>query len=363
MATDLSPAKSSPVGRHEAFVVAQLGKTTQRIRALDTTTALCGFVAFTCLYAALMVAADQWLAQSAVIRQLLFLIYLSGATAYLTIFVGIPLRRRINPYFAARQVERTLPEAKNSVVNWVDLHEHDLPASIRAALGHRAARDIASADLESAVSGRRAGYAGGLAAATLGILFVLLLIVGASSFFTALTRAFLPFRTGQAANLTQLHLVRPDGGNTAVPVGQSLSIAVNVDGKVPRAKGPDAVRLLYRYQEGDAWLERPLQEEEQRQFAATISAADIQSGFWYKVAGGDAETPEYRVTVRSTPQLTDFQVTYHFPKYASVPKETRRERTLRAVRGSEAWMWALTNRNVKDARVDFDGKAVRQSLP
>ena len=76
----------------------------------------------------------------------------------------LPLSRRINPYFAARQLERSLPGAKNSVVNWLDLHDENLPSAIRGAVGQRAARDLGQADLDKAVSARRAYWAGGVAA-------------------------------------------------------------------------------------------------------------------------------------------------------------------------------------------------------
>ena len=104
-----------------------------------------------------MVAADPWIGQFETARQFLFLGYLLMAAIYLAAFVVRPLTRRINPYFAARQVERTLPGSKNSVVNWVDLHGQPLPSAIRNALGVRAAKDLARADLDSAISGRRAG--------------------------------------------------------------------------------------------------------------------------------------------------------------------------------------------------------------
>ncbi len=78
--------------------------------------------------------------------------------------VFLPLSRRINPYFAARQLERSLPGAKNSVVNWLDLRDENLPSAIRGAVGQRAARDLGEADLEKAVSDRRAYGAAGVAA-------------------------------------------------------------------------------------------------------------------------------------------------------------------------------------------------------
>ena len=43
-----------------------------------------------------------------------------------------PFRLRVNPYYAAKHVEETLPDAKNSIVNWLDLHDASLPPATAA---------------------------------------------------------------------------------------------------------------------------------------------------------------------------------------------------------------------------------------
>ena len=40
-----------------------------------------------------------------------------------------------------------MPDAKNSVINWLDLHDEPLPEATKAALGVRAARALKKADL------------------------------------------------------------------------------------------------------------------------------------------------------------------------------------------------------------------------
>ena len=50
-----------------------------------------------------------------------------------------------------------------------------------------------------------------------------------------------------------------------------------------------------------------------------VGQIEVRNGFWYKIHGGDAETPEYRVSVRAAPAITDFLATYHFRPYVPVP--------------------------------------------
>src|SRR5262245_43425921 len=118
MATDLHPVKPATSNKYEAFAEEQLARAQQRIRLLDLSAALLGLLALTLLYGLLMALLDRGLELPAVARQAAFGLYLVGAAAYLVLTVVLPLTRRINPYYAARRLEETLPGAKNSVVNW-----------------------------------------------------------------------------------------------------------------------------------------------------------------------------------------------------------------------------------------------------
>ncbi len=124
------------------------------------------------------------------------------------------------------------------------------------------------------------GGSAGLGAAAFVLAFLLL---GPSPFFSLLRRAFNPFGQVGVSTRTQLAIIRPEGGNATVTVGRGVGFVVEVTGKIPDPKSADAVKLLYRYQEGDPWLERPLQREPSREWTTTLSAIEVQNGLWYKV--------------------------------------------------------------------------------
>lgn len=361
MATDLGQPRS-PATKHDAFARAQLAKAEARIRALDLAAALFGFLAGTCAFAVLMVLCDKRWELSATARQGAFLLYLLGAAVYLAYTVVRPLRRRVNPLYAAMRMEETLDGAKNSVINWVDLRRSELPPAITAAVGQRAARDLARADLEQAISGKRAGWSGGLAGIMFVLFVTLFIMFGPRQFLSLFRRSFVPFTFAGISKQTILTVVRPENGDATLPIGRSVTIGVQVTGRVPNPKNPDALRLLYRYQESDPFIERPLQHESADEWAISINANDVQNGFWYKVAGGDDETPEYRITVRATPLLTDFRAVYHFRVYTGRPDELRKDRKLEAVRGTEVALRVRTNRAVKEAFIDLDAGATKKAL-
>jgi collagen type III alpha len=356
MATDTRTGKGPTPAKYDTFVAAQLAKAESRIRTLDLAAGLLGFLAATLAFAVLMAAIDSKWMLSGSARQTVLWLYLGGAAVYLYAMVLRPLRRRINPYYAARKVEATLPGAKNSVINWVDLHDQKLAPAIRSAVGQRAARDLGRADIDSAISGRRAGWAGGLAGAAIVAFLIAFFVLGRGPFFSLLGRTFAPFGTGGIPTRTQLEMIQPEGGNAVVTVGRPVTLAVRVGGRLPDPKGPEAVRLLYRYEESEPYQERLLQPESERAWGTTLSALEVRNGFWYRITGGDAHTPEYRISVRATAAVTEFLATYHFRPYVARIDAVSHERDLQALRGTEVRLWARTNRAVKDARLEWEGK-------
>src|SRR5207249_3549407 len=158
---------------------------------------------------------------------------------------------------------------KNSVVNWVDLHEEKLPGVIRAAVGQRAARDLQRADLERAISSRRTAWAGAAAALAGACLVALFVSVGPRPFASLLRRAFAPFRwSGGIDTRTHAEVIRPEGGNATITIGSPFLMVAEVGGRIPDANAPDAPRMLYRYEENEPYRERFLQADESgRQWA------------------------------------------------------------------------------------------------
>jgi hypothetical protein len=352
--TAQQPRPASPA-RHDAAVEAYLTRARRRIRGLDAAVGSLVLVCAALAFALAMVLSDRWLVLSPLTRQLALAGFGLAGLLYAVFGLVIPLCRPINPYYAARHIEEVVPGAKNSVVNWLDLHNEPLPPAFRAAIGQRAARDLANADLDQAISGRRVAWTGGLAAALAVAALVTMAFLGARPFFSLLGRTFAPFREGLIATRTRLTLLQPQGGDVTVAVGRSLPVAVAVDGRVPQPGKPDALRLLFHYQPGDPYEERPLEHENNDQWATTLPAFQVQNGFWYKVAGGDTETPEYRVQVRATPLVNGFDATYHYRPYLGWKDDTTHDPNLRALRGTEVRLVAHTNRTVsiKNSRLEL----------
>src|SRR5581483_8757342 len=166
MATDLRQTRTAKAAgaKHDAFVQSQLARAERRIRLLDIAAALLGFAALVCVVVAAAALADYSWQLPAWARQVCFAVIAVVGGAYLIVTLGRPLLYRVNPYYAAKLVEQTMPEAKNSVVSWLDLQQENVAPAIRAAVGQKAAKDLSKADIDRAFSARRVLGVGAVAA-------------------------------------------------------------------------------------------------------------------------------------------------------------------------------------------------------
>src|SRR5262249_51906476 len=109
MATDLEQSKAATTN-YETYLDEKLTHTRKRIRLLDVAVACLGLVIAALLYGLIVALFDRAFSLPAGFRQVAFGGFFLSALGYLSFTVIIPLYRQINPYFAARALENTLPE-------------------------------------------------------------------------------------------------------------------------------------------------------------------------------------------------------------------------------------------------------------
>jgi hypothetical protein len=343
-------------GAFGAQVDDQIAQATARIRAHDLAFGGLVLAAVVLAYAAGMILLDQALVLPEWVRQLGLAGFALAAAAVGYLTLVRPLLRRVNPLYAAVQVERTIEDPKNTVSGYVEARDRaDVPDAVRAAMGARAAAAAGEADLNRAVDHRSLLYAGGAAVALLLTLIVLFFVFRPTQFTSLLTRAFVPFSSDPIATRTRIDLTDPPGGDVTVTAGQSVTVRVHVGGKVPGPGAPDRLRVRLRHTPDGDYEDLPLEQaESSRDWQVRVPETLIRNGVWYKVAGGDAETPEYRVTVRSVPKFTDFEVAYEFPAYVRRPPAASTDAHLEGYRGTKVTLIGKTNRTVTDGRLTFD---------
>jgi hypothetical protein len=343
MATDTGRFKAMPAAKHEAFVDKELRRVRRRIRLLDSAMVVLGFVVATLAWTLGVTMFDRLVGLSDTARIAAWGMYGIAAAVYLGRALVGPLCHRVNPYFAARQIEQTVPDAKNSIINWLDLRRQKLPPAIHSSLGYRAARDVSRLDLDRALSPSRPLWLCGLAV-VLGVALAVVISV---------------FRP------TTIEIREPkDGSNShdvTVPIHEPVLFRVEVGGKIPSSDKPDrALKLLYRYSPEEPYQERLLERaDHDRDWRTILPASQVHSDFSYKFSGGNAETEEHQVKVRQPPLLTGkFDVNYHYP-YLGSKDETvlgANDANLRALQGTDVTLVAHANGPVQKPFLECAGQ-------
>lgn len=356
----------------EAKIERQLADTCRRIRLFDAGANLLLLGSLVWAYAILFAIFDLTVDGAdagwpLVLRWIGYSVFLALA-AVLAVQIAHRLMQHVNPYYAARRLEETVPEAKNSVISWLDLRNEALPPALRKTIGSKAAHDLDEADPEHAVDrGPTRVRLALFGILTLGML--VLIAARPGQFLSLMRRAFLPFYHGQLAGQTRITLLRPEDGDAVVTEKQSLTFIAQIDGRIPPANQPGAPALYYRYQPGDRFVALPLQQDPDGHWTTRLSPDQIGStGLWYKLAAGDAETPVFQISVRAQPLVQGYEITYKYRRYLNRPTETiafpNHETTLPFIKrhqGTEVTLLVRTNRPVRQGSVRLVmGKTVKE---
>ncbi|MFM8273647.1 MAG: hypothetical protein ACKODX_15155, partial [Gemmata sp.] len=214
----------------------QLAQATSRIRSHDLMFGGLLLAGMALLYATTMILLDKYLNLAQWVRQLSLFAFVGGfgTVSYFTVFR--PLRKQINPLYAARRVETTLDDDKNSVTGYVDASQKgELNATVRAALAKRAAQAASEADVNKAVDHRTLLWLGGATVALSLILVALFFVFRPAQFGSLVNRTFNPFASTGVVSRTQIEVLKPSPADPTVTVGQPVHVAVHVKGKVPSA--------------------------------------------------------------------------------------------------------------------------------
>jgi hypothetical protein len=353
MAADLEQ-KPAPASKYENFVEQQLDKAKGRIRALDAGGYLLLLAVVTLTYFLVMAGIDAALELPSAVRVVSFGLY-ALAALYLIVKVAMCFVSHVNPYYAARQLEQTLPQAKNSVINWLDLREEKLAPAIRGAVGLRAAKLLKQTDAEKAVGAR---FTMMLGIVTLGLVLVLLgfFLAERTRFSELLSRIFAPFGGAGLRSRTDIEVVHPRDAEIA-HTRPSVVFKARISG-APAENQPGAPRVQFRYSDQEAYDDKAFValSEINGEWTATLPMDRVKSGILYRITAGDAVSDEFHIKVLSLPAVKQYEVTYQYRPYRVRPNDVRTDMppAIKAHRGTEITLLARTNRKLREGLLELD---------
>jgi hypothetical protein len=351
----MATLSQQPARKHHGFIRDRLDATLRRIRLLDGLTAAFGLIALVLSYLVAMIVLDLLFRLADGTRQVLMVFFLVGVGGYVWYFLVRPWRREINPHYAARRLEASAGEGPHHVVNWIDLENEHLAGVFRHSLDRRTAKELDQADPETAISNRptvvTASLAGGLFVGVVG----LFLVLGPGPFAAFFSRAL--GRAVEVPARTQVEMVRPALGDAVVTIGNPVALVVKISGNIPQANTPEAPTLHFWTATEQTPRTRPLSISGSNEWAVTLGPLEVGNGFFYRITAGDGRTPDYQIRVRASASLTDFRATYRYRPYLQLPDRVRTVRQIEEIRGTEVFLEAKPNREVREALLEFTDAA------
>ncbi len=280
------------------------------------------------------------------------------------------LRRtaRLSVLFVAREIERAVPELKNSLISYVQCRR-DTPAKVRSLLRRRAYPLVRSVD-PHLLSWRGLAVRLSWAVVAAVMAFTLYGVLSPKSAIASVARLFAPAADILAPTRTRIVEVEP--GDVTMLRGQPLAVRARIGGLRAKGETPERVALLW---DGLTFSDRTvvLAEGKDDWWVAELPAV-LESGT-YRVVAGDACSKRYRIDVNPRPAVTAVRCRLSPPAYTGLPVRTiddgnldvpartrieltamtslpAREGYLERASGGRIWMKSLASANALSAEFE-----------
>lgn len=305
------------------------------------------------------VVVDQW-------------VYSPGNGLRIVLFAGIcvslvryVLRRvvpllgsAIRPEYAARSLERDLPELRQSLTSYVTLRDDQRTPGLRSrvvrSIGAAAAGRLRAHDElpQEATGTLRLWIAAALALAML----VAYAVVSPKNSLQSAARLAVPFASIDPAMRVSIRDVKP--GHVAAIAGREVEVSAVIVGM----RGDEAAFCRWDLPSGRQEVVLS-QDAESRRYAGKILLPHSATGqVDYVIAAGDAEVGPFRLQVQDVPVVALQTVRYQPPKYTGQSPHTSSSGAITAIDGTRVTILATTNRAVAKAKIEFNPRILGGSI-
>ena len=337
---------ANTAARIDGYVSNQLKKTSRQVRVSDIATGSLSIVAFVLAFFLAIVIIDAWIWPLTFFARVASLCFLVMGIAAIAWFKLLPhFFKKINPQFAAKMIEETKPDFKNSLLNYLSLKKSPNKKKVHRAIlnevSRKAATDLSTVSPDAAVDKSlliRTGF----------ILVALVAVLIGYSIFSP--KSPLP---------TFLRVMSP-GSKIAHPAAVSISVLTPRDADVFFGDKPEVTAKVYGVSEQDvvhlvySSVDSQIVDAhvtmkytgENNTYAATLATgpSGIQQSLTYHVEAGDGASPEYSISVRPNPSITINSVRITPPKYTGLPERIiDGQGEIQAVEGASVEITATAN--------------------
>lgn len=278
------------------------------------------------------VLADHFIALRKAGRMLFLYSFVVATATALTAAMLWPLLARLSRVFVAREIERHMPQLKNSLISYLQCrNDPHVPAEVKRLLRKRAYPHLRKVDVRLLARRERLVRLGSALAAT-ALVFGLYATFSPKSATVSVRRLFAPAAGILAPTRTRIAQIDP--GDVWLLQGDPLTVRARIT-----RRRPDAAAVLWR---GQTFKDRRLllSREKDGWWKAGLPAV-LESGA-YKIVAGDARSEDCAIAALPRPAVTDVRCTISPPSYTGLPKRDVAEGNLTVPAGAQVELAART---------------------
>ncbi|MEM8667168.1 MAG: circumsporozoite protein- membrane associated protein, partial [Planctomycetota bacterium] len=314
-------------------------------------------VAMSCLLVWLIM--DQWFYSPGIlVRTLVWLGVLVAGAAYLWKRVVPLLRSQIRPEYAARSLERDMPDLRQSLTSYVTLREQPNGAGLRGrvvrSMGAATAGRLRTFDeLPTEATGTLRWW---VATAAAFAVLVAYAVISPKNSFQSAARLAAPLAAIDPPRRVSISDVLP--GDSEAIAGRTVAISAVIDGM------QQSETAVCRYSLPAEDRELPLVwDESDRRYHAEIALPYSVSGrVPYTIEAGDAQSGPYYLSVQDLPVVALQSVYYAPPAYTGQQPHTTSSGEITALDGTFVTVTATTNRAVEKAKIEFNPRPLGERM-
>ena len=360
MALGTSGASSSSSARHQVikydeFVDQQVAKVRSFMQLNELGLAAMRLATLVVVILFGMILVDHWLVDLGRVGRCVVFALLLISLAFGFIRWVVPLLiYRINPVYAAREIEKSQPWLKNSLINFMLFRSEreSIRGVVYRAVEKQAAADIARVDVDLSID-RTPVIRLGSALAIIMVSFAAYLFVSPKDPLQSIARVVAPWTDRTRPSRVRISGVEPK--NITKYSGDFLDVSAAIS----RLPDQQDVWLAYRSTDGQVKEMRlpmsPVGGSDRWQATLPASADGLFDHVDYWIEAGDGKAGPYRVTVLPAPKLTIESVEYEYPAYTGrTPETVAGDPNIAAVEGTRVTIRATANQEINYAYLEFD---------
>ena len=338
----------------DAHVNLQLKRTLGQVRIMDLATSLMKIAIRLVMIVIAVSLVDHWAFSLPTWGRWATLLVLGAVLLHGLLLRVLPLLIwRINPLYAAQQIEQSMPSLKNGLINYVLLRgrPQQVHLSVLGALGQTTATQLNQEPDQQFVDHRSLLRTGYMLILVFGC-FAAYLILSPKNPLQTLQRILTPW--GDISRPSRVEILEVKPGTQDVYFSESLEITAHLRGVTQR----DQILLEYSSLDGQLVDQQlPLQQTEQSSwYRVQLPPGEegIQQDLVYRITAGDAISSDYELTVIPAPTIVVQRVEYEYPGYTGLPPRVFTDRAdISAIEGTRVTIHGRANQVIRSASLDL----------